>query len=50
MILNEAKEQHISPPHGFPICSDFNYDSSLDKAYIRKGKFLVAVVRRCSLK
>ena len=38
MIINEAKEHHKPPPQGFPICSDFNHDPSIDKSYIRAGK------------
>ena len=38
LIINEAKEHHVSPPQGFPICSDFNHDPSIDVSYIRAGK------------
>ena len=38
MIINEAKERHLPPPPGFPICSNFHHDPSIDKSYVRAGK------------
>ena len=38
MIINEAKERHLPPPPGFPICSDFHHDPSIDKSYVRAGQ------------
>ena len=40
MVINEAKDFLKDPPPGFPICSDFKNDSSIDKEYVRKGKDL----------
>lgn len=40
MVINEAKDFLKDPPPGFPICSEFNHDPSIDKEYVRKGKGL----------